>query len=191
MRKMPMAEKITLMRKRYLAEREGTTAIEFGLLALPFMLTCISIIELALFFATASMLESAVQDTTRLIKTGQLQQDGGNPLDTFLATTCDKAGFLMNCDDFQYQVQKLDSFSDDLTPTMDEDGNITPPNQFEINQMTAGCVGLVRVIYPYTFITPFFSSIWGEYGNKRLLISTTVFQIEPYNLDASGTGCSV
>lgn len=177
--------------QQYIAERKGTTAVEFGLLAVPFMLTCIGIIELALFFATTSMLESTVQDTARLIKTGQLQQTNGDPLAMFLDELCDKAGFLMDCNLFQYQVQKLDSFNDNVTPTVDTDGNITPASQFQVNQITAGCIALVRVIYPYTFITPFFASIWGEYGNARLVISTTVFQVEPYNLDLADASCSV
>ena len=177
--------------RRYIDRRDGTTAIEFSLLAVPFMLTCISLIELSLYFASASMLESAAQSSARLIKTGQLQQTTGDPLTEFLDEVCNQAGFLMDCSKFQYQVIKMNDFNSDTTPTLDSDGNMTPPDQFEVNSMTAGCVGLVRITYPFQFITPFFSSVWGEYGGTRIIMSTVAFQVEPYDFNVTDPTCSV
>lgn len=176
--------------RRWQGAGDGTTAVEFSLLAIPFVLTAIGIIELSLYFASGVLLEGAVQDTARLIRTGQLQQTAGDPLEEFMEKLCEKAGFLMDCDDFQYQVEKLDDFNDDIEPDIDDEGKIT--ETFELDQITAGCVGLVRITYPYQFMTPVFAELWGNYaGGKRLLMSTIVFQTEPYNFVVSDPTCNV
>ncbi len=179
------------MFNRWVKKDDGTTAIEFSLLALPFMLSSIALIELALFFVSGSLLEGAVADASRTIRTGQLQANA-DPLTVFLDELCDHAGVFLDCDNFQYQVQKLDDFDDDLTPQIDADGNITPPDLFELDQITAGCMAMVRITYRFQFITPFFGDMWSNYsGNRRLQMATVVFQAEPYDFDVTDPTCSV
>lgn len=175
----------------WLFRRDGTTAIEFSLLALPFMLTIVAIIELSLFFVSDSLLQGAVADAARTIRTGQLQSDA-DPLTAFKNKLCAHAAIFLDCDSIQYQVRKLDTFDDDLTPEVDEDGNMVPPDTFEVDQIQAGCVAMVRVTYRYQFVTPFFAQIFGNYsGNRRLQMATLVFQAEPYDFDVSDPTCSI
>lgn len=177
--------------KNFKNDTQGTTAVEFALLAMPFMLSVIAIIEMSMFFASGMLLESAVQDAARVIKTGQVQQSSGDQLQDFLDAVCDRAGVLMNCDNIQYQLKKLNDFNDDLTPNVDDEANLQPPDLFQINQVTSGCVAMVRISYPYRFFTPFFGTIWGNYGgNKRLLMSTVVLQVEPYDVNVTDPTCS-
>ncbi|MCB9990815.1 MAG: pilus assembly protein [Rhodospirillales bacterium] len=177
---------------RWYKNRNGATAIEFSLLAVPFMFTCIALIELSLYFATGSLLESAVQDAARLIKTGQLQQSAGDPEQEFLDAICDRTGMLVDCSQVQYQVAKLDDFNDSADPGLDEDGNMTPPDLFELNQIMAGCVALVRIVYPYQFLTPLYGRLWSNYPNStRLLMSTVAFQTEPFNFNVVDPTCSL
>lgn len=51
----------------------GVTLIEFGLLALPFFTIVLAILETALVFLAGQILDSAVNDSSRLIRTGQAQ----------------------------------------------------------------------------------------------------------------------
>ena len=53
---------------------EGTTAIEFALLAVPFFTLIMGIIEMSIMFATASIFEGATGTAARMIRTGQIQQ---------------------------------------------------------------------------------------------------------------------
>ena len=179
--------------KKYSTEDDATTAIEFSLLAWPFVMTVLAIIELGVFFATGLLLEGAVTTAARDVKTGQLQQmDSGDALTQFQQTLCQQADILINCENLQFQVAKLDSFNDDLQPEVDEEGNIDPPDQFEIDQITAGCVALVRVVNRYRFLTPLFADVFGNLdGNVRLQISTIVFQTEPYDFESDDPTCSV
>jgi Flp pilus assembly protein TadG len=51
----------------------GVTAIEFGILALPFFTLVTAIVETAVIFLAGQILDSAVNDSSRLIRTGQAQ----------------------------------------------------------------------------------------------------------------------
>ena len=171
---------------------DGSTAMEFSLLAVPFMFTVISLIELALFFTTSMILENAVQDSSRLIKTGSLQQSGGTPLDEFLEEVCNEGGIFLDCDAIQYQVDQLTSFEDDIEPVVNEDGDMDPSDLFNISDVTAGCIALVRLSYPFTFITPVYSNLWSNYNDGvRVIMSTVVFQVEPYDFEVTDPNCSV
>ena len=54
-------------------DEAGVTAIEFGILALPFFTVVMAILETSLIFLAGQILDSAVQDSSRLVRTGQAQ----------------------------------------------------------------------------------------------------------------------
>ena len=111
-------------RQGWLRREEGSTAVEFALLSIPFVTFIIGIIEVALLMANASILEGASNDAARMIRTGQAQQSG-DAEEAFRDALCDHAR-IMDCDTFQYDVTVLDSFDeaggDD--PSFDEEGNM-------------------------------------------------------------------
>lgn len=53
--------------------QDGATAIEFALLALPFFGLVMAILQTAMVFLAAQLLDTAVYDASRLIQTGQAQ----------------------------------------------------------------------------------------------------------------------
>jgi Flp pilus assembly pilin Flp len=176
--------------RRWRGEEDGATAVEFALLAVPFMLLVVGIIEMSLMFLAGSLLEGAVNDAARLIRTGQLQTAGGSSDDqkeAFLKAVCDHAGMLLDCSRFQYQVIKLDSFNDDITPKFDEDGNLIDKDKFDLDQITSGCIAIVRVMYYYPLLTPLLSTAFSDSpNNTHLLMSTTAFETEPYQFGSAG-----
>jgi Flp pilus assembly protein TadG len=54
-------------------DQAGVTAVEFGLLALPFFTIVMAILETSLIFLAGQILDSAVHDSSRLVRTGQAQ----------------------------------------------------------------------------------------------------------------------
>lgn len=54
-------------------DENGVTVIEFALLALPFFTIIAAILETALIFLGGQFLDSAVQDASRLVRTGSAQ----------------------------------------------------------------------------------------------------------------------
>src|SRR5262245_34610674 len=55
---------------------DGASAVEFALIAAPFLALLFAILETALIFFSGQVLEAAVQDSARLIFTGQAQNAG-------------------------------------------------------------------------------------------------------------------
>lgn len=167
----------------WIKNAEGVTAIEFSLLALPFIMFVIGIIELATMFAAGFVLQGSVSDAARLIRTGQIQQsDSADPKEIFREALCKQAGILLNCDNVEFEVQTLDHFSDaDTVPDVDESGKLTE-TPFETGGVSD--IVLIRAIYLYPLMTPMIGQFFSDYpGNKKLLMSTVVLQTEPYDFE--------
>ena len=62
--------------RRFARQQDGTAAVEFGLVAAPFLALLFAIIETAFVFFAGQTLEAAVADSARLIMTGQAQTPG-------------------------------------------------------------------------------------------------------------------
>ncbi len=164
--------------------REGTTAIEFSLLAVPFVYFVVGIIELSLLFVGSSTLQGAVFDAARKIRTGQVQQaEGDDPEDVFREALCAHATLFLDCDAIQYQVEPLDSFADadDEELELDDDGNLV--NQ-PFDPGGSGDIVMIRVVYLYPMLTPVIGEFFSDYpGNKKLITATVVIETEPYEFD--------
>src|SRR5437016_8109004 len=75
---------------RRLGRREdGAAAVEFALVAVPFLALLFAIIETALVFFAGQYLETLVADSSRLIMTGQVQSQGTTQ-SQFLNQLCGK-----------------------------------------------------------------------------------------------------
>ncbi len=169
--------------KKWLHDLSGTTAIEFAFMSIPFVTLTMSIIEMAIMFSTASILEGATGSAARLIRTGQIQQATSDPAgqeQMFRDAICRHAAALVNCDNVDIEVTNIGTFGsyDSYQPQYDADGNI------DSRGFDAGGVSnviLVRTGYRYTLMTPFINMLLGEHGTgTRYFMSTIVLQIEPY-----------
>jgi Flp pilus assembly protein TadG len=90
--------------QRFVRNRDGATAVEFGLVALPFFALLFAIIETALVFWSTQVLETAVADASRKIYTGQFQGANSDPLRTtdqiaaaFREEVCARVVALFDC----------------------------------------------------------------------------------------------
>jgi Flp pilus assembly pilin Flp len=60
--------------RRFARRQDGIAAVEFGIVAAPFLALMFAIMETAMVFFASQTLETAVADSARLIMTGQAQQ---------------------------------------------------------------------------------------------------------------------
>ncbi len=67
--------------RRLLRQQDGAAAVEFGLVAAPFLALIFAIMETAIVFFSGQALETAVADSARLIMTGQAQTQGMSQAD--------------------------------------------------------------------------------------------------------------
>lgn len=169
---------------RWFKGREGTTAVEFTLVAIPFMLMTIGIIEIALAYTASSLFQGATEAASRLIRTGQIQQSGGDPETIFRRALCDHAVVLVDCNAIQIEVVHLpsDSFSEagDYAATFDEDGNLVSRG-FDPGGVSD--VIMIRAAYRYEFMTPWLAQVLGGTRKSWLLMTTLVLETEPYEFE--------
>ena len=75
--------------RRFVRNERGATAIEFALLSVPFFALTGAILETAIMFLASQMLDGAVQDASRLVRTGQAQTNNYT-IDTFRSAVCNE-----------------------------------------------------------------------------------------------------
>ncbi len=171
--------------KKFIKKEDGATAIEFSLLFIPYLMLSLGIIELSVMYTSASLLEGATSSAARMIRTGQLQQDGGDPETLFRDGLCEYAVVLVNCNDVVVEVITMDSFADFGTyaPSYDGDGNMVSQG-FDAGGSSDRV--LIRTAYRYEMMTPFIGTLMAGPTASRLFMSTVVLQTEPYDFDGAG-----
>jgi Flp pilus assembly protein TadG len=171
--------------RRFVREQNGAAAVEFALIAVPFLALLFAILETALVFFAGQTLEAAVSDASRLIMTGQAQTAGYSQAD-FKTQVCNRIAGLFDCSGGVYvDVKQYSSFTSVNTASPVTNGT------FDTTKMAyvpggPGCIEVVTLYYQW----PIYVSLLGNNlsnlnGSKRLLVATAVFRNEPYS--TSGT----
>ncbi len=166
--------------RRFGRNRRGATAVEFALVAPIFLALLFAIMETALMFFAGQVLETATQDTARLIMTGQAQ-NGGMTQAQFKEQLCSRLVALFDCATGVYiDVQSFSNFSSvTVTPPIDANKNFINNMNYKIG--AAGDIVIVRSFYQWPlFVTGLGYDISNVVGSKRLLTATAAFRNEPF-----------
>ena len=100
------------MLRRFVRRQEGAAAVEFALVAAPFLALMFAIIETALVFFAGQSLETAAADSARLIMTGQAQTQGYSET-KFKQEVCARVAGLFDCAGELYvDVKSYPKFAD-------------------------------------------------------------------------------
>jgi Flp pilus assembly protein TadG len=167
--------------RRFLRQQDGAAAVEFALVAAPFLALIFAIMESAVVFFAGQALETAAADSARLIMTGQAQTQGFDQA-KYKEAVCAKIYGLFNCNGGLYvDVKSYASFATvNTSKPIDSDGNLQTGN-FGYQPGGPGDIVVVRLMYQW----PVYVSLLGlnlsdMSGGKRLLLSTIAFRNEPY-----------
>lgn len=167
---------------RFRRARSGATAVEFALIAAPFMALLFGILELGMVFMVSTTLDNATDAAARKIRTGQFQLAGGGTAATFKTQICDNMSFLgASCaSQLHIDVRTYPKFADvaAIDPTtkgaFDDKKTTFVPGGPE-------AIVVVRAYYEWTLITPMLNEgLETLSGGKRLITSTATFRNEPY-----------
>lgn len=165
--------------RRFSRENRAATAVEFGLVAAPFIALLVAIMETALVMMAQSQLQEATTQASRLIMTGQVQT-GGIGQAAFKTDVCNFAAAMFSCGQITVVVQTYTSFS--APPNYVSGGVFTPPST--ANSWSPGGPGdieVVQVFYPWpVYLAPLGFNLSNLSGNQILLIGTAAFRNEPY-----------
>jgi Flp pilus assembly protein TadG len=163
-----------------LRDRRGNAAIEFALVAPPFLLLIMGIIEISVMFFTSSVIEGATKEAARQIRTGNVQQSA-DPLASFRSELCDALFGIIDCNQVVFNVRTFSSFETVAMPLeVDEDGEIINTG---FTPGDSSAVTVVRSMYRWHFMTPLIGELVPAGPAGHLIISTVAFQNEPYNVN--------
>lgn len=190
----PRPRTVTIRHKARLfrRNRRGSAAIEFALVAPLFFALLFAIMEYALMFFAAQVLETATQDTARLILTGQAQTQNFDKA-KFKEEFCKHIVALLDCaGGITIDVKSYSSF-DSITP---QDLALPVTNRQFVDPARYQPGGrndivMVRVYYQWQFyVTNLGFNVANLGGGKRLLTASFAFRNEPFPAAASSSSQS-
>src|SRR5215469_16222461 len=134
----------------FAGSESGATAVEFALVAAPFMAVLMALFQTALVFFASRVLDETTEQASRYIMTGQAQSSGMSQ-SGFKTWVCGQTFALFNCNNFMINVQAYSSFSaaSTTTPTLTYDANGNVNNSFGYNTGNAGDIVVVQVMYQW------------------------------------------
>lgn len=188
---------IQRFRQRLSRDDNGATAVEFGLVCLPFMMLLFGIMSVCFYFFKTYTVENAVWTATRDMRTGAYQTASSSsayagitdPLvlkRKFKEVLCSKA-FLSTVDctnDVRILVQARSNFSTIATPACLAGGNLVSEASAEASFDSGGAssVVLVTACYQWTFANKMpFLKFSNMTNGARLIQGSASFRSEPYN----------
>jgi Flp pilus assembly protein TadG len=166
--------------RRMRRDRSGSAAVEFAMLAIPFLMMTFAIMETALAFFAQQSLETIAQDSARMILTGQAQANGYSA-SQFKSDVCSRSVILFNCDSSIYvDVQSYPTFASiKISDPVDADGKFV--NNFNYSPGGTGDIVVVRLFYQWPLVvTGLGYNIANVNGNQYLLAATAAFRNEPW-----------
>jgi len=176
---------------RFLARRDGATAIEVALLSLPFFLIVFASLETFVAFSAEQLLANATETMARRIRTGEIRSNVNE--EDFRSAFCEEIAILMPCsaaelkkaDKLFLDVRSYSSFAD-IPKAVPIAGSDLDASAFKVAPGGKRSINIVRAYYRWDIVTdlvrPYVSNIRSADGSRQnyLMIATAVVQNEDY-----------
>lgn len=188
--------------RRFRGDRGGAAAIEFALLAIPFMMLIFATIETFTAFAGEQLMANAVDTMARKIRTGEITFGQGKATDVteveFRQMFCDEVAILHMCSaseaatpsKLHLDVRQFASFADmpkEVPKVSSAEYSDLDTSEFAFSPGGPNTNNMVRAYYRWQIITdlvrPFITNIRPEgtlMPTDFLIVSTAAFQNEEY-----------
>jgi Flp pilus assembly protein TadG len=164
----------------FIRDQKGATAVEFALIGPAFIALLVALIQTFLVFFAQELLESVVQQSSRLVLTGQVKSQQMTA-SAFKQAVCNEVVILFNCSGLMVDVQVVPTLTSTKTsaPTLTyNNGQVS--NTWQFNPGNAGDLVVVRVMYLWpVFLGPLGFNLADQPNNNKLIMATAAFQNEP------------
>jgi len=172
---------------RFQRNREGATAIEFGILAVPFCLLLFAILESCISFAAQQVMSNVTDDVAREIRTGRLLAANINAT-SMQKKICDRLEIVVakNCPGLEIDLRDFATFAaaaaaapikftgTGASQDIDKTG-------FAVRAGGAETINMLRVFYRWPVMTDLMRLSMSNIKNKEtLLFATTTWINEPF-----------
>lgn len=190
---------------RFRKSEDGATAIEFAILALPFLVLLFAILEIAVVFFLTAALHHGTAQAGRLVRVGSLQAEGdqASQLLKFREAICEEMAQIQGCmDRLRVDIVKGTTFGGvtlpqrdlDMFASLDEDDDPEPtdPPASEFDCSGPREVVMLRTEFYHSLVLPRKLTFLGNDPkgyNRRILRSTTAFRNEPFPTAGRTVSC--
>ena len=179
--------------RRWRRDDAGTAAIEFAIIAMPFVMLLFGLVSVCLYYFADFSMENATWQATRAIRTGQLQQGQGayaglssnsDKQKALKKAFCDKAFLFSDCNTKAVViVQSNAGFGTINTPSCTTNGSVIDESTAVFNTGGSSSVVLVTICYPWDFggHLPMLFHLGNLNGGALLMQASAAFRTEPYD----------
>jgi Flp pilus assembly protein TadG len=168
-------------------DEDGATAVEFALVSFPFFMLVFGLIGFAMYFFVMNSLDKGMDQTSRLVRTGQAQK-ANMTVNDFKQNICNSAGGWIKCNKVQVFVQKYPDWQSVAPqPCLNADGSIVTNTASGSDQIatysgTASDIVVVTTCYKWEFSQSIPFVKLGNMADKSMMMqSATAFRTEPYS----------
>jgi Flp pilus assembly protein TadG len=167
--------------RKFRDNRKGATAIEFGLLVLPFAALLFGITEASLLYFQDDDLQAALNKATRKIRTAQLSSSGGTKLTDFKTEICNEMAIAGDC--ASSIMVRVTVISDMSAATLENaiggDGALDVSEAFDTGD--AGDFILAQAFIPWSVAVDIYSFSTVRLSDGRyVLAAADIFRNEPF-----------
>ncbi|KQZ16326.1 pilus assembly protein TadE [Mesorhizobium sp. Root552] len=173
---------------RFRRDREGSVAVEFTMLAIPFSMLVFAVLETCISFAGQEVLANATDDIARQMRTGQIRTINETDLRNLV---CSRLEIIVTsgCPGLKIDLRTLTSFNEGTKHSfmIDKGSNQVTllyaggNTAFTTQLGEAGTKNMLRVFYKWPVITDFMSKYISNMSDGTTLhFATMTWQNEPF-----------
>lgn len=170
------------LRRRFIANRKGATAVEFAMIAPLLFGFLFAILETGTLFIRATALETGIEEAKRSTMTGQIAAAGTPALQesAFRAAFCSQVDWIINCSDVKFDVRAFTTFGAASMPNPVA-GGVFNPGGLQFNPGQPCQIVVIRAYYEVKSISGFIrNDVAGLSNGNVLLGGSAAFKNEPY-----------
>lgn len=170
--------KMPKLLKRFQKDQDGVTAIEFGMLGLPFFLIITSIIEVSLFFFAGQYLDHSVDQVARKVRVGALPSNMTQS--EFKQVICNEASIMLKCNKIKVDLKVVASYDDIGDDSPSPVGGALDDDEYGFTQPGASQIVQLTVHYTWPVLTNFVAQHWADLDDGALMSSVAAFRTEAF-----------
>ena len=169
--------------RRFMDDGRGTTAIEFGILATPFLVLLFAIFESALSYSAQQLLMNVTDRIARDIRTGELRAAALNEV-TLKRLICEDLDLVVadNCPELEVDLAQYPSFAAVPTAVAFQANGDINTSGFRVAPGGPSSINQLRVFYRWPVTTDLLRQQMSNLPDgKTLLFATAAWRNEPFD----------
>lgn len=165
--------------KRLLSDRRGSAAIEFAILALPFMVIIFAILEISVMFFVDSGLDSALHKAVRQVRVGTAKSAAWD-LAKFKSTVCGELSYSFSCaSQLKVRAIVVSNMASVNKLSGVSGGTLSVSEDFNIGN--AGDYVLIQAFLPWDPVFKLYAFASGRLSDGRYVLGASeLFKNEPF-----------